>query len=52
VATPGGITEVGAKVLRAEMPGVFDRLLEVTLAKHEHGKRMVREEAERILKEC
>lgn len=34
VATPGGITEEGVKVLRSELPPVFDHLFVKTLAKH------------------
>lgn len=34
VATPGGITEEGVKVLRSELPPVFDHLFAQTLAKH------------------
>ena len=35
VATKGGITEEGVKVLYAELPEVFDELLRVTKAKHQ-----------------
>ena len=35
VATRGGITEEGVKVLRNRLPSVYDELLEATLAKHE-----------------
>jgi pyrroline-5-carboxylate reductase len=34
VATPGGMSEEGLKVLRNEMPGVFDQLLQATLDKN------------------
>jgi len=46
VATPGGITEEGAALLRTDMPGVFDRLFERTLAKHDSLKGSVRREME------
>lgn len=35
VATKGGITEEGVSVLRKRLPGVYDELLDATLAKHE-----------------
>lgn len=45
VATPGGITEEGALVLRRELPPVFDHLFEATLRKHETvRKRLCRNE--------
>jgi len=34
VATPGGITEEGKKLLRAKLPPVFDHLYDCTLTKH------------------
>jgi len=34
VATKGGITEQGLLVLEAELPSVFDKVMEMTLAKH------------------
>lgn len=34
VATPGGITEEGVKILEHDLPPVFDRLFDTTLAKH------------------
>ncbi|PKL59977.1 MAG: pyrroline-5-carboxylate reductase [Methanomicrobiales archaeon HGW-Methanomicrobiales-4] len=35
VATPGGITEEGVKILEQDLPQVFDRLFDTTLAKYE-----------------
>jgi len=35
VATKDGITEEGVNVLRSRLPGVYDELLEATLARHE-----------------
>lgn len=49
VATPGGITEEGAKLLQSEMPGVYDTLIQRTLAKHGLVKTTVRSEADRLL---
>ena len=34
VATKGGITEQGLRVLERELPGVFDHMMEATLAKY------------------
>ncbi|MFH0968524.1 MAG: pyrroline-5-carboxylate reductase dimerization domain-containing protein [Methanobacteriota archaeon] len=34
VATPGGITEEGVKILEQDLPPIFDRLFGTTLAKH------------------
>jgi pyrroline-5-carboxylate reductase len=51
VATPGGITEEGAKLLQSEMPGVYDTLIQRTLAKHGLVKMNVRNEADRMLNE-
>jgi pyrroline-5-carboxylate reductase len=45
VATPGGITEEGVKVLDEGRPAVFDRVFAKTLAKHEAIKRRLRESA-------
>jgi competence protein ComER len=45
VATRGGITEEGVKVIRKAMPGVYDELFEVTLAKHTMVRELIREEA-------
>ena len=49
VATPGGITEEGAKLLQSEMPGVYDTLIQQTLTKHGLVKTTVRNEADRLL---
>ncbi|MDO9549436.1 MAG: pyrroline-5-carboxylate reductase dimerization domain-containing protein [Methanoregula sp.] len=49
VATPGGITEDGAKLLQSEMPVVYDALIQRTLAKHGLVKTTVRNEADRLL---
>lgn len=44
VATKGGITEQGLLVLEAELPAVFDQVMERTTAKHaEVRKRLMRE---------
>jgi pyrroline-5-carboxylate reductase len=43
VATPGGITEEGVKVLRSELPRVFDNLFEKTLAKHAVVQQCIRD---------
>jgi pyrroline-5-carboxylate reductase len=42
VATKGGITEEGVKVLNRHLPAVFDEVFEKTLAKHETVKEMVK----------
>jgi pyrroline-5-carboxylate reductase len=41
VATRGGITEEGVKVLRSRLPAVYDELLDATLAKHELVKQAI-----------
>ncbi len=41
VATKGGITEEGAKVLQTRLPEVFRELFRVTLAKHELNKNKI-----------
>jgi len=41
VATKGGITEAGVKVIQAQAPGMFDQLFQATQAKHEQVKRRV-----------
>jgi pyrroline-5-carboxylate reductase len=41
VATRGGITEEGVKVLRSRLPSVYDELLDATLAKHELVKQAI-----------
>jgi pyrroline-5-carboxylate reductase len=45
VATPGGITEEGVRVLRNGLPPVYDELLEVTLAKHASVKERIAEQS-------
>ena len=42
VATKGGITEEGVKVLNRHLPAVFDEVFEKTLTKHETMKEMVK----------
>jgi pyrroline-5-carboxylate reductase len=44
VATKGGITEEGVKVLNAKLPAVFDEVFDRTLAKHENIKALIREQ--------
>lgn len=46
VATKGGITEEGVKVLRRELPETFDHVFEATLGKHEVVKAAIREQFE------
>jgi pyrroline-5-carboxylate reductase len=41
VATRGGITEEGVKVLRSGLPAVYDELVDATLAKHELVKQAI-----------
>jgi pyrroline-5-carboxylate reductase len=41
VATRGGITEEGVKVLHSRLPAVYDELLDATLAKHELVKQAI-----------
>ena len=43
VATNGGITEAGIKVLEAELPEIFDKLFSTTIKKHEIIKRELKE---------
>ncbi|PWR74684.1 pyrroline-5-carboxylate reductase dimerization domain-containing protein [Methanospirillum lacunae] len=43
VATPGGITEEGVKILERDLPAVFDRLFETTLSKYDLVKTRVSE---------
>src|SRR5574340_712979 len=43
VATKGGITEEGVKVIQKQIPILFDNLLEVTLAKHSLVKEIIKE---------
>jgi len=41
VATRGGITEVGVKVIQREAPGMFDQLFQATKARHEQVKKKI-----------
>jgi pyrroline-5-carboxylate reductase len=43
VATKGGITEEGVKVLNDRLPSVFDDVFYKTLAKHDAVKKMIRQ---------
>lgn len=45
VATKGGITEEGVKVIRKVVPSMYDDLLEVTLSKHDLVKERIRDQA-------
>ncbi len=45
VATKGGITEEGVKVIRKVVPSMYDDLLEVTLAKHSLVKERIGDQA-------
>ncbi|CAG0940468.1 pyrroline-5-carboxylate reductase [Candidatus Brocadiaceae bacterium] len=42
VATKGGITEEGVKVIQKQIPDLYDNLLEVTLAKHNLVKEKIK----------
>jgi pyrroline-5-carboxylate reductase len=44
VATKGGISEEGVKILDRAMPGIFEEILGVTLAKRKKMKKQMREE--------
>lgn len=44
VATRGGISEEGVKVLQAHLPEVFDKLLAVTLEKRSGSKKLMRKQ--------
>jgi len=44
VATKGGITEEGVKVIKKAAPSMYDDLLEVTLAKHSLMKERIRDQ--------
>jgi pyrroline-5-carboxylate reductase len=46
VATNGGITEAGVKVIQQEAPGMFDRLFQATEAKHDWVRKRVDSHAE------
>lgn len=41
VATKGGITEAGVKVIQREAPAMFDQLFWATEARHDHVKRRI-----------
>jgi pyrroline-5-carboxylate reductase len=41
VATVGGITEEGVKVIQREAPGMFDQLFQATEARHEKVRKMI-----------
>jgi competence protein ComER len=45
VATKGGITKAGEKVIRQEASGMFDRLFQATQAKHDQVKRRLDSQA-------
>jgi pyrroline-5-carboxylate reductase len=47
VATRGGITEQGLKVLDRELPGVYDRVFGATLEKHAEVKRIITDDFDR-----
>jgi pyrroline-5-carboxylate reductase len=44
VATKGGISEEGVKILDKKLPGTFDELLTVTLDKRQKTKKMMRQQ--------
>jgi competence protein ComER len=44
VATKGGITEAGVKVIQCEAPGMFDQLFQATKARHEQVKKRIDEQ--------
>lgn len=44
VATKGGISEEGVKILDRELPGVFEELFKVTMGKREKTKQQIREQ--------
>lgn len=46
VATPGGITEEGVKVLRSDLPATFDRVFDRTMRKQEVIKKTIKEQFE------
>jgi pyrroline-5-carboxylate reductase len=52
VATKGGITEEGVKVLNRHLPVVFDEVFEKTLAKHETVKEMVKNQKVAQVAKC
>jgi pyrroline-5-carboxylate reductase len=42
VATRGGITEAGVKVIQRDAPAMFDQLFQATNARHEHVKSLIK----------
>ena len=44
VATKGGITEAGVKVIQREAPGMFDRLFQATEERHEQVRKNIEEQ--------
>jgi pyrroline-5-carboxylate reductase len=42
VATRGGITEAGVKVIQRDAPAMFDQLFQETHARHEHVKSLIK----------
>jgi pyrroline-5-carboxylate reductase len=44
VATRGGISEEGVKIIDSALPGIFDEILRVTLGKREKIKHQIREQ--------
>jgi pyrroline-5-carboxylate reductase len=44
VATKGGISEEGVKILDRELPGIFEELFRVTMTKREKLKQQIREQ--------
>ncbi len=49
VATKGGITEEGVQVLNNGLPEIFNDVFTKTLAKHEHVKKLVSQDVEKII---
>ena len=47
VATKGGMTEAGAKVIQREGPRTFNQLFQVTQARHERVKKKIEGERDR-----
>jgi pyrroline-5-carboxylate reductase len=50
VATPGGITEEGVKVLRNGLPATFDRVFDRTMEKQEVVKKAIKEQFDGMVK--
>ncbi len=48
VATPGGITEQGMVVLKREMPGVWERVLEQTGHRHTHFHEIIEDQIRNV----